>query len=138
MARENVVIEETLYGRSVKVEVESLGKCPICGGVVFDPIKDFKGEPAKAYNCQKWFSKKCNFGIWKVFCEKKLTADVVAELLEFGHTKEAVTGLKSQKGTIFDTRLMLDKVDHKVHFFREESANSQSEGGSAEGDGSDE
>ena len=138
MAKENLVLDEVLYGRPVKVEVEALGKCPVCGGAVFDPIKDFKGEPAKAYNCQHWFTKKCNFGIWKVFCEKKLAPDVVAELLEFGHTKEPVVGLKSQKGTVFDTRLMLDKVDNKVHFYRENSEAGNGNGKSEEGDGSEE
>jgi hypothetical protein len=141
MAKQTIELEGMLYGRQAKVQVEVLGECPVCGGWVFDPIKDFKGEPAKSFSCQKWYSKECTFGIWKEFCGKKLSETAVIELLDSGKTADTVKGLKSQKGTIFDSRLMLDK-DYKVRLFRElaaEEENKQTDSGEqSDSDGSEE
>ncbi len=139
MEKQTVELEEIVFGRKTKVAVEVLGKCPACGDWVFDPLVDYKGEPSKGFNCHGWFKKKCNFGIFKTFSDKKLTEKEVIELLANRITSENVVGLKSQKGTIYDARLILD-TDHKVRIYREPSKAPEASGHVAdnESDGSDE
>jgi hypothetical protein len=143
MSKQIVELEGVLYGRKAIVQVEALGKCPACGAWVFDSLKDYKGEPTKTYNCQNWFNKSCNFGIWKVFSQKTLLENIVIELLDKGVTAETVKGLKSQAGKTFEAKLMIDKTDHKVKLFKEESSTTDSgkqsdSGEKTDSDGSDE
>ena len=132
MGKVQVELEGTLYGQQVKVKVEALGKCPKCGGWVFDPQKTFKGEPAKAYSCQGFFTKTCDFGIWKEFSGKQLSEETVIELLEKGKTEKPVEKLVSQKGTIYSSRLMIDPIDHRTRLLREEQAAEGAHDGSEE------
>jgi len=142
MARQSVDIDGIIYGQKVKVRVEALGKCPLpnCGGWVIDAKRTKNGEPTKRINCQKFFSKDCDFGIWKEFCGKKLSEEELIELLDEGITKEPVVGLKSQKGNVFEAKLILDEYDYKVRLHKSEKETNEADDSSNEstGDGSEE
>jgi hypothetical protein len=121
MAKQKVEVDGVLYGAPVKVTIESLGKCPICKKDVIDAKTDYKGGPTKMFNCLGYFQtpRACEFKIWKEFSNKTLSEAEVAELLENGETKQPVVNMKSQKGTIYSSKLQMDKLDNKVKLYRE-------------------
>lgn len=85
---------------------ESLGKCPLCGGDIY--------ENSKAYSCSNWKDKNCNFAIWKEISGKKLSKKDVKDLLSKGSTQK-IEGFKSKKGSRFSATLVLDKTG-KINF----------------------
>lgn len=85
---------------------ENLGKCPLCGGDIY--------ENSKAYSCSNWKDKNCKFVIWKEIAGKKLSKNDVKDLLSKGSTKK-IEGFKSKKGSHFSATLVLDKTG-KINF----------------------
>lgn len=85
---------------------ESLGKCPLCGGDIY--------ENSKAYSCSNWKDKNCKFAIWKEISGKKLSKKDVKDLLSKGSTQK-IEGFKSKKGSRFSATLVLDKTG-KINF----------------------
>lgn len=85
---------------------ESLGKCPLCGGDIY--------ENSKAYSCSNWKDKNCNFAIWKEISGKKLSKKDVKDLLSKGSTQK-IEGFKSKKGSRFSAILVLNKTG-KINF----------------------
>ncbi|MDC6367226.1 MULTISPECIES: type IA DNA topoisomerase [Flavobacteriaceae] len=86
----------------------SYGKCPKCK----------QGEIRKgkkgAY-CSNWNQEpKCDFSIWSVVANKKLTDIQITDLLVKRETRK-LKGFKSKQGKSFDAQLVLDK-DFKVKF----------------------
>lgn len=88
-----------------KIEKEGIGKCPFCGGNVYE------GE--KNYYCSK-YKEGCNLYINKVIASKKITKLQVKQLLEKKRTN-IVKGFVSSKNTKFDAKLKLTD-DRKVSF----------------------
>ncbi len=89
---------------AVKVEAESLGRCPQCK----------KGEvrkTPKGAGCNRW-KEGCKFSIWQEQFGKKLTDKQLQDLLD-GETKK-IKGFKKKDGSgSFEAKLWLDK-DFKV------------------------
>ena len=68
---------------------EIIGKCPLCGGNVF--------ENPKSYGCGNWKEKNCKFTIWKHDCHgHDFTVDEVKDLLQGGEI--GPFNLKSKSG----------------------------------------
>lgn len=84
---------------------DALGKCPSCGGDIF--------ENGKAFSCSNWQSKGCKFVIWKTIAKRSIDQAIVRELLENGRTASVVTGFKSKKGANFDARLFIDYDENR-------------------------
>jgi DNA topoisomerase-3 len=87
----------------------SLGKCPKCGGKVFEGTKNFYCENKKADNSG------CLFSVWKedrfwVQRKKSLTAAILKDILE--KKKILVKGLTSEKtGKNYDAFVWIEEVD---------------------------
>jgi DNA topoisomerase-3 len=84
---------------------ESLGKCPVCQGDVF--------ECSKGYICNNY--KDCKFGIWNtdkflLALKKKPSKTMVKSLLKNGYAK--VKGLTSKSGNKFDAIMKYTKKDN--------------------------
>ena len=94
------------YSSNSSSQKESLGKCPLCGGDIY--------ENTKAFGCYNWKEKDCKFVIWKTVAGKKLTKSNVKELLSKGETKR-IDGFKSKAGKKFSAKLKLDDTG-KVTF----------------------
>lgn len=88
------------------INKESLGKCPLCGGEIY--------ENAKAYGCSNWKEKNCKFVIWKTLASKKLTKANIKALLKSGETSE-IKGFKSKLGKNFNAKLLLTN-EGKIEF----------------------
>ena len=87
------------------VSKESLGKCPVCQGDVF--------ECSKGYICNNY--KDCKFGIWNtdkflLALKKKPNKTMVKSLLKNGYAK--VKGLTSKSGNKFDAIMKYTKKDN--------------------------
>jgi len=82
---------------------ETLGKCPLCGGDVF--------EGKKSYYCSSWKEKNCEFKIWKQLYGKNITPSIARELLTKKITKKLK--FKSKAGKTFQAKLKLLK-DGKI------------------------
>ncbi|PWN60039.1 type IA DNA topoisomerase [Chryseobacterium oncorhynchi] len=92
---------------SFSKEINSLGTCPICkDGLII--------EFTKSYGCSNWNKDnfKCKFSIWKIIYGKKITTNIVSQLIKNGITKK-IDNLKSSKGTSFSAKLKLSK-DGKI------------------------
>jgi DNA topoisomerase-3 len=84
---------------------DSLGKCPICQGDIF--------ESSKGFICTNY--KECKFGIWKndkylEFYKKKPNKTMVKSILKNGQAK--VKSLTSKNGTKFDAVLTYSKKEN--------------------------
>ena len=84
---------------------DSLGKCPVCQGSVF--------EFEKGYLCENYST--CKFGIWKndkylELYKKKPNKTMVKSILKSGKSK--VKSLTSKNGTKFDAVLKYSKKDN--------------------------
>lgn len=86
-------------------ELQSLGKCPICGKPVL--------ENKKGYGCSGW-REGCKFVIWKEIAGKKITSGQAKKLLERGKT-DKIKGFKSKAGNSFDAVLKFNE-EFKVVF----------------------
>jgi len=63
-----------------QIEKKSLGKCPLCGGDIY--------EGSKSYYCSNYkAAKPCNFAIWKEICKVSVSADEAQALLSGKKTK---------------------------------------------------
>ncbi|WP_066639812.1 DNA topoisomerase III [Desulfolucanica intricata] len=94
----------TQVGNSAASNVESLGKCPLCGMAVV--------EYQRSYGCSG-FRQGCQFVIWKKIAGKKITINQARILLEKGNTKK-LKGFSSKSGKKFEAALVLK--DGKVVF----------------------
>ena len=84
---------------------DSLGKCPVCQGSVF--------EFEKGYLCENYST--CKFGIWKndkylELYKKKPNKTMVKSILKSGKSK--VKSLTSKNGTKFNAVLKYSKKDN--------------------------
>jgi DNA topoisomerase-3 len=99
-----------------------IGKCPVCGGPVY--------EGAKTFYCR---NNDCGFRLWKEnrFLEsmrKNLTAQMAEELLNEGRTY--IKGLYSKKkDKTFDAYLLMEISDGRPYFSLEFPKSSESEKG---------
>lgn len=85
---------------AVKVEAESLGRCPQC------KKGDVRKTP-KGAGCNRW-KDGCKFSIWQEQFGKKLTNKQLEDLVE-GETKK-IKGFKKKDGNgTFEAKLVLDK-----------------------------
>ena len=96
---------ENLSNSSKSSKNDSLGKCPVCQGNVF--------EFEKGYLCENYSN--CKFGIWKndkylEFYKKKPNKTMVKSILKNGQAK--VKSLTSKNGTKFDAILKFSKKDN--------------------------
>lgn len=92
---------------SFSKEINSLGTCPFCkDGLII--------EFTKSYGCSNWNKDnfKCKFSIWKIIYGKKITTNIVSQLLKNGITKK-IDNLKNSKGTSFSAKLKLNN-DGKI------------------------
>lgn len=76
--------------------------CPKCNGEV--------RETPKAFNC-----KSCDFRVWSIIADKKLTENQVKTLLQKGKTG-VIKGFKSKAGKAFDAILVLNRDSWQVNF----------------------
>lgn len=90
-------------GARIVKEVESVGRCPICG-------KALK-ESKKSWYCP---GENCKFTIWKVICNKTLLDSDVKDLLSMRKTK-LIKGFKSSQGRTFSAYIIL-KDDNATGF----------------------
>lgn len=92
----------------------TLGKCPLCRGELM--------EGKKGFGCSNWRKADggCGFVIWKTISEKRITPEIVAELIEKGMTG-LLSGFASAGGEEFSGRLRL-KPDGKIALEPEEAA----------------
>lgn len=91
------------HKNSKENDIVSLGKCPQCGGIIF--------EGKKSFGCSNW-KNGCKYVIWKndkflSSMKKKPTKTMVKTLLKNG--KVLVKGLVSKKGNKFDAILFYEK-----------------------------
>ncbi len=87
---------------------EPIGKCPICGGKVFESPKQYLCEKSQAD------SKPCKFKSGKVILEQPIERDQMAKLLSAGKT-DLLTKFVSKSGRAFSAYLSLDDAG-KVTF----------------------
>lgn len=107
---EKVKVKGKLYGKEVEVELDVVGKCPICGeGWVY--------ESEKVFGCTN-FKNGCKLTIWKEIAQRKIDKDIVKELIE-NRITDYVGGFISRKGNRFEARLELTN-DGKVRFYSED------------------
>ena len=79
----------------------TFGKCPKCNS---GEIR--KGK--KSFFCSNWNQEpKCDFTIWNITFNKKLSDTLVKELLSKGTTR-TIKGFKSKAGKPFEAKLTLD------------------------------
>jgi hypothetical protein len=76
-------------------------RCPACGGIV--------KERPKSYQCA------CGLIVWKEVAGKKITPEIVKELLVNGRTG-ILEGFKSRSGKSFSARLILDGKKVSLQF----------------------
>ena len=81
-----------------------IGQCPICGKEII--------ESSKSFYCSG-YKDGCQFSIWKIIAEKKLTKTNIMQLLEKGITTE-IKGFKSKSGKQFNAKLQI--ADGKIQF----------------------
>ncbi len=115
---EKVKVKGKLYGKEVEVELDVIGKCPICGeGYIYDN--------GKAWSCTN-FKNGCEFTIWKEIAKREIDEEIVKELID-NRITDYVGGFVSKKGNKFEARLQLTD-DGKVRFYSEDKAeNKESE-----------
>lgn len=89
------------------VQMESVGKCPVCGKEILESKKSWY---CSGYNTDP----KCEFSIWKTICGKKLNESNVKELIENRKTA-LIKGFKSSQGRVFDAYVVL-KEDNTTGF----------------------
>jgi DNA topoisomerase-3 len=90
-------------------EKKSLGKCPLCGGDVY--------EGGKNYYCSNYkVEKPCRFTIWKEICQASVSHSDIQTLLAGKQTKDKKC--VSKAGKEFYARFEL--VDGKIEFRFEE------------------
>jgi DNA topoisomerase-3 len=90
-------------------EKKSLGKCPLCGGDVY--------EGNKNYYCGNYKAEKpCRFTVWKEICQASVNHSDIQTLLAGKQTK--VKKCVSKAGKEFDAKFVL--VDGKIEFRFEE------------------
>jgi DNA topoisomerase-3 len=90
-------------------EKKSLGKCPRCGGEVY--------EGRKNYYCGNYKGDKiCNFTLWKDICATTITTADAAALLAGKQTK--IKKCSSKAGKEFNAKFIL--IDGKIEFRFEE------------------
>ena len=84
---------------------EIIGKCPLCGGNVF--------ENPKSYGCGNWKEKSCKFTIWKHDCHgHDFTVDEVKALLQGGEI--GPLNLKSKSGKNYTASMYYNLNDKRV------------------------
>lgn len=83
-------------------ETISIGSCPKCQSSVRE-IKSKKGQ--LLFAC---INKDCDFFIWNEIAGKKITINIVKELLDKGQTN-VIKGFKNSKGKTFKAKLKLTK-----------------------------
>jgi DNA topoisomerase-3 len=89
---------------------KSLGKCPLCGGDVY--------ESNKNYYCGNYKAEKpCRFVIWKSICQASVTHADLQALLDGKQTKVKKC-VSPNTGKEFNAKFVL--VDGKVEFRFEE------------------
>ena len=88
---------------------ESLGKCPKCGGRVFEGEKDYVCEKSQAD------TRPCKFKTGKVVLQQPVERDQVKKLLAQGRTELLTKFVSSKTGRPFQAHLMLDE-NNKVTF----------------------
>lgn len=82
-----------------------VGKCPLCGGNVF--------ENPKSYGCGNWKEKSCKFTIWKHdFHGHDFTEEEVKTMLEGGEV--GPFKLKSKAGKDYTASFYYNKKEKKV------------------------
>ena len=82
-------------------------KCPFC-------LNEIK-ENSKAFSCQGYKDKSCDFTIWKTIAGKKISRANVIKLLRDGTTNK-ICGFMKKDGTTFDAYLTLDSAAKSVTF----------------------
>jgi DNA topoisomerase-3 len=85
---------------------KSLGKCPLCGGEVF--------EGKQNYYCGNYKEKGCHFAVWKEICQASVSAQDAEILLAGKDTKPKKC--KSKAGKEFQARFYLDKGKVTMRF----------------------
>lgn len=83
---------------------ESIGKCPKCGGMVYETVKGFA--------CENVDKKTCDFIIWKKLINKQVTREMAVKLLQ-GETVQ-VEKLLSRYKTYYNAPIKLE--NGKVSF----------------------
>jgi DNA topoisomerase-3 len=70
---------------------ETITKCPCCGGDIV--------ENSKAFGCSNWNNKEkpCDFVVWKVIKEKKITKEQAIDICTTGRSF-LIEGFKGKKG----------------------------------------
>ncbi|NCO28513.1 MAG: DNA topoisomerase III [Caldiserica bacterium] len=83
---------------------ESIGKCPKCGGMVYETVKGFA--------CENVAKKTCDFIMWKKLINKQITREMAVKLLQ-GETVQ-VEKLLSRYKTYYNAPIKLE--NGKVSF----------------------
>lgn len=84
-----------------------IGKCPLCGGDVY--------EYTKSFGCSNWKSKGCPFTLWKrSFMDYSITKTDAKKLIDGKTIKKVVT---SKKGNHWEQELFYNKDTNKVEFY---------------------
>jgi len=95
------------------VNSESLGKCPKCGGSVY--------EKETVYACEH-YPKECSFRIKKVMGGREITREDVKKLLKDGKT-DLISDFVSSKGRQFKAYLLLEGGSVKFEFENKNAKN---------------
>lgn len=84
-----------------------IGKCPLCGGDVY--------EYTKSFGCSNWKTKGCKFTLWKrSFMDYSITKTDAKKLIEGKTIKKVVT---SKKGNHWEQELFYNKDTNRVEFY---------------------
>jgi DNA topoisomerase-3 len=108
---EKIEIKGKLYGKEVTVQLDVVGKCPLCE-------KGFVYEGSKAWGCTE-FKNGCKLTIWKEIAGKEIDENIVKQLIEKEYT-DWISGFTSKKGNKFEARLTIDKLNSRSVFYSEE------------------
>ncbi len=98
----DMIIEDKKKRKKPPVNLKALGRCPVCGGEVF--------ENSKSFYCSSW-KNGCKFTIWKNSLERygvTVNDNIVKELLKKGIV-ENLSVVKAQTGEKCMARLIFNK-----------------------------
>jgi DNA topoisomerase-3 len=87
---------------------EALGKCPKCGGAVF--------EHGMSYSCENTPPKRCDFRSGKVILQQEISREQMHKLLTEGKTDLLQNFVSNRNGRKFKAFLALDVKAGKVGF----------------------
>lgn len=93
-----------IYDNSEKEYKKTDLACPVCGSPIL--------EKNKAFSCS---DKGCDFFCTKIICSKKITENILKDIIEKGETSQEYK-FKGKNGTTFKSKLIYNKETKHIEF----------------------